>query len=164
MKKEDFKKMGFDLNLPTIKEAMDQKGFNINFKNFTPKETEYFIYLENIPNDVFKKTIFNTPEWQNEFLIKIANKWMEKFPNVFEERLFAYALICFGIDSPGKLNVFIVKCLEWYYENNILHENIITPNELSFGIFPFGFYDDYTCRNIIDYCMKPKASIFSEIY
>ena len=159
MTREDFEKMGFDLSKPTMEDKLRELGIRINHKEFSEDETKYFLSLNFMPNEE-KAAIINDSKWQGEFLVKIANNWMKKFPDVLDPELFLFGIICFGIDNPGKLNVLVAKCLEHYLKVG----RKIVPDDLSMEIFPFGMYDDDTFRNIIDKCMKPKASLFSEIY
>ena len=159
MKREDFLKMGFNLELPTIDKVLRAKDSPLKYKEFTPEETKIFIHLNCMKLEEMEKALLDK-DWQNDPFVQMANNWVKRFPNVFDEKIWLFVLLCFGIDSPGKLNIFIARCLEFYIENEIK----ITPDTISMQIFPFGFYNDDTCRNIIDICMKPKASLFSEIY
>ena len=107
-------------------------------------------------------TIWEDELFQNEFLVKVFNQRIKlfKLEEMVNPKLFVYAILVFGVDSPGKGNIFLIKLLEHYHKNNV----VATKDDLSLSIFPEGFYDDTTGRNIVDYCLKSRATVFSELY
>lgn len=162
MLREDFEKMGFNLELPSMEDKLRGMDLQIRHNEFTKDEMEAFVYLTMMYKQDGLEAIMNEPEWKDEFLVKIINKKMEMFPDVFDPAIFCIALMSYGVDNPGKVNIFIIKCLEHHLKNG----KRITPDILSMEIFPFGFYDDDTGRNLVNECLKPKPaiSLFAELY
>lgn len=160
MTKEDFKEMGFNLELPGMEEVLRSKGIPVRFKQMDKEQVEIFIKLNFMFNEDECKSITDDPEWNKEFLVQVANKRIKMFPEVFHPAVLPLVIMALDVNNPGKINIFIARCLEWY----LSHEQLITPNIVSMQIFPMGFFDDETGSNIANECMKPKTSIFSEIY
>lgn len=160
MTREDFEKMGFNLELPGMEEVLRSKGIPVRFQQMDKDQVEIFIRLNFMFNEDECKSITDDPEWNQEFLVQVAKKRMDLFPNVFHPAILPLAIMVLGVNNPGKINIFIARCLEWYLE----YGKQITQDIISMQIFPFGFFDDETGSTIINECMKPKTSMFSEIY
>ena len=160
MKKEDFEKMGFDLSKPTMEEFARNNGISIQFQEMNREQTELFVKLNLMYKDDKLNGLISDEEWQSQPLVKMANNWMDKFPGVFDPATFVLGIICFNINRPGLLNLFIIRCLEWH----LLYQKTITPDTISMGIFPMGLYKDEVCMNIINVCLKEHETLFSEIY
>lgn len=154
--------VGFDLNKPYINEVLGENVFSsLRTVEFDKEQSELFIML-NLSGEERLKLVFEDQDFLNEFLVRIFNKSLThyKLEDKIDKYLIIYGLFCFGIDTPGKLNLFIILLLEWSKKNN----KKATINDLGIGIFPFGFYDDDACRKIINECFKTKLSVFSELY
>ena len=160
MTREDFEKMGFDLSKPTMEDFARNNGISIQFKEMDMEQVEMFIKLNLMYKDDKCAGLISDEEWQSEPLVKMANNWMDKFPGVFDPATFVMGIICFNINRPGLLNLFIIRCLEWYLH----HQQTITPDIISMQIFPMGLYKDEVCRNIVNVCLKEHETLFSEIY
>ena len=151
---------GFDVLKPTINKELRNINKPPSFLNLTEEQTRFMLMMELQPNTL--DLIWEDQMFQNEFIVKVFNQRIElyKLNEMVDPKLFVYAILVFGVDSPGKGNIFLIKLLEHYHKNG----TVATTNDLTMDIFPFGFYDDTTGRNIIDYCLKPKVTVFSELY
>lgn len=156
----DMKEKGFDVLKQTINKELRDIGKPPSFELLAEEQTKFMLMLELQPTIL--DTIWEDELFQNEFLVKVFNQRIElfKLEEMVNPKLFVYAILVFGVDSPGKGNIFLIKLLEHYHKNG----TVATTNDLAMNIFPFGFYDDTTGRNIVDYCLKPKVTVFSELY
>lgn len=156
----DMKEKGFDVLKPTINKELRNIDKPPSFLNLTEEQTRFMLMMELQPNTL--DSIWEDQMFQNEFIVKVFNQRIElcKLSEMVDPKLFVYAILVFGVDSPGKGNIFLIKLLEHYHKNSA----VANTNDLTMDIFPFGFYDDTTGRNIIDYCLKPKVTVFSELY
>lgn len=159
-KMDKMREKGFDLKKPTIKEHLDINGIIPKFECLTEEQTKFMLMLEIQPNTL--DLIWDDQMFQDEWLVQVFTKRISVFglEEIVNPKLIVYALIVFGIDNPGKGNIFLIRLLEWYYKNG----SVASTEDLAMGIFPDGFYTDETCVKIIDCCLKPKATIFSELY
>ena len=151
---------GFDVLKPTINKELRNINNPPMYSQMTEEQIKFMLMLELQPN--LLDTIWEEEMFQNEFLVKVFNQRIKlfKLEEMVNPKLFVYAILVFGVDSPGKGNIFLIKLLEHYHKNNA----VATKDDLSLSIFPEGFYDDTTGRNIVDYCLKPKVTVFSELY
>lgn len=151
---------GFDVLKPTINKELRNINNPPSYELLTEEQIKFMLMLELQPN--LLDTIWEEEMFQNEFLVKVFNQRIElcKLSSMVNPKLFVYAILVFGVDSPGKGNIFLIKLLEHYHKNN----EVATKDDLSLSIFPEGFYDDTTGRNIVDYCLKSRATVFSELY
>lgn len=151
---------GFDVLKPTINKELRNINNPPMYSQMTEEQIKFMLMLELQPN--LLDTIWEEEMFQNEFLVKVFNQRIKlfKLEEMVNPKLFVYAILVFGVDSPGKGNIFLIKLLEHYHKNNA----VATKDDLSLSIFPEGFYDDTTGRNIVDYCLKSRATVFSELY
>ena len=151
---------GFDVLKPTINKELRNINNPPSYELLTEEQTKFMLMLELQPTIL--DTIWEDELFQNEFLVKVFNQRIKlfKLEEMVNPKLFVYAIFVFGVDSPGKGNIFLIKLLEHYHKNN----EVATKDDLSLNIFPEGFYDDTTGRNIVDYCLKSRATVFSELY
>lgn len=156
----DMKDKGFDVLKYTINKELNERGLHPNHLNLTQDQTKFMMMLELQPMTL--NEIWEDKEFQDEFIVKVFNGRIAayKLEDMVDPKLFVYGVLVYGVDNPGKGNIFLIKLLEHFHKNG----TIATINDLSMNIFPFGFYDDESCRNIIDYCIKPKVTTFSELY
>lgn len=156
----DMKEKGFNVLKPTINKMLRNINMHPIYSQLTEEQIKFMLMLELQPN--LLDTIWEEEMFQNEFLVKVFNQRIElcKLSSMVNPKLFVYAILVFGVDSPGKGNIFLIKLLEHYHKNNA----VATKDDLSLNIFPEGFYDDTTGRNIVDYCLKSRATVFSELY
>ena len=156
----DMKEKGFNVLKPTINKMLRNINMSPIYSQLTEEQIKFMLMLELQPN--LLDTIWEEEMFQNEFLVKVFNQRVElcKLSSMVNPKLFVYAILVFGVDSPGKGNIFLIKLLEHYHKNN----EVATKDDLSLNIFPEGFYDDTTGRNIVDYCLKSRATVFSELY
>ena len=156
----DMKEKGFNVLKPTINKMLRNINMSPIYSQMTEEQIKFMLMLELQPN--LLDTIWEEEMFQNEFLVKVFNQRVElcKLSSMVNPKLFVYAILVFGVDSPGKGNIFLIKLLEHYHKNN----EVATKDDLSLNIFPEGFYDDTTGRNIVDYCLKSRATVFSELY
>ena len=151
---------GFDVLKPTINKELRNINNPPSYELLTEEQTKFMLMLELQPTIL--DTIWEDELFQNEFLVKVFNQRIKlfKLEEMVNPKLFVYAILVFGVDSPGKGNIFLIKLLEHYHKNN----EVATKDDLSLNIFPEGFYDNTTGRNIVDYCLKSRATVFSELY
>lgn len=156
----DMKDKGFDVLKYTINKELRNIDKPPSYELLTEEQTKFMLMLEMQPTIL--DTIWEDEMFQNEFLVKVFNQRIElcKLSSMVNPKLFVYAILVFGVDSPGKGNIFLIKLLEYFHKNGTM----ATKDDLSLNIFPEGFYDDITGRNIVDYCLKPKVTVFSELY
>ena len=156
----NMKEKGFNVLKPTINKELRNLNIPPVYSQMTEEQIKFMLMLELQPN--LLDTIWEEEMFQNEFLVKVFNQRVElcKLSSMVNPKLFVYAILVFGVDSPGKGNIFLIKLLEHYHKNN----EVATKDDLSLNIFPEGFYDDTTGRNIVDYCLKSRATVFSELY
>lgn len=152
---------GFDLTKPYISEVLGDEYHKFKTMEFNKEQTKLFLSL-NLSGKERLELLFNDSDFLNSGLVKIFLKSLEfyKLEDKIDKHLIIYGLFCFDIDTPGKLNLFIILLLEWSKKNG----RKAMADDLGMDIFPFGFYDDDACRKIINDCFKTKLSIYSELY
>jgi hypothetical protein len=154
------KEKGFDIVKPTINKELRNIDKAPGHSLLTEEQVKFMLMLELQPETL--DSVWNDNMFQNEFLVQVFNGRINAFglEEFVDPKLFVYGILVFGVDSPGKGNIFLIKLLEHYHKNNVP----ATKNDLIMNIFPEGFYDDVTGRNIVDYCLKSRATVFSELY
>lgn len=159
---EQMKEKGFDVLKPTINKKLRAIEKGATYSKLTEDQVRFMLMIELNKTENSLDKIWEDEEFQDEFIVKVFVQRIKlfKLSEMVDPLLFAYGMFVFGIDSPGKGNIFLIKLLEHYHENGIA----ATQDDLTMVIFPEGFYTDESCRNIIDYCLKPKVTLFSELY
>lgn len=157
---EQMKEKGFNVIKPTINRNLRRIDKFAEYSSLTQDQVRLLLLLELNPSTLDK--IWEDPDFQESFIVKVFNGRIDayKLGDMVNPKLFVYAIMVFGVDSPGKGNIFLIKLLEHYHKNG----TVATKDDLSMDMYPMGFYSDKSCRAIIDYCLKTKATVFSELY
>ena len=152
----------FDTDKPTIENYYGWENYlRLRTLPFTPEQTIIFINL-NLSGPERIELMFQDKEFNDEFFVQLFMKTLKVYEleDLIDKHIIVYGIFCFNIDRPGKLNLFVILLLEWVKKNN----RKILADDIGMHIFQDGFFDDDAFRKIVDECLKPHNTLFSEIY
>lgn len=145
-------------NRPFIEDVMREKNFRPEYKNLS--EDGVRLFLQFTTSSEVLQHVLKSKEYKDQFFTEILDGRINTFElqeKVKHEALISY--IVFELNNPAKVILLLIRLLEFYEKNKRAAgwKDIV-------NIFPMGFYDDNTCRFIIENCLKTRKTINSEIY
>lgn len=133
----------------------------LNYKPMSPEDTQIFMSISFMNDESADNILKEMTSGDNFNAVNIIYKRYQAFKEVMNlpemtSKAFLSSMYL-GIDSPGKAVLFLVDILG-------RSEGNITENDISMNMYPYGFYDDSSCRLIIDDYIKTKKLKYSEMY